>query len=61
MYVRVVIIGGGVIGCSVFYYFIKLGWSDVVLFECKELIVGLIWYVVGGFYMINGNVNILWL
>ncbi|RYE60447.1 MAG: FAD-dependent oxidoreductase, partial [Rhizobiaceae bacterium] len=30
---RVVVIGGGVVGCSVLYHLTKLGWSDVVLLE----------------------------
>jgi len=34
---RVVIIGGGVIGCSIAYHLGKLGWSDVVLIERKQL------------------------
>ena len=33
---QVVIIGGGVIGCSVAYHLTKLGWTDVVLLERKE-------------------------
>ena len=34
---RVVIIGGGVIGCSVAYHLAKLGWKDIVLLERKKL------------------------
>ncbi len=34
---RVVIVGGGVIGCSVAYHLCKLGWSDIVLLERKHL------------------------
>ena len=30
---RVVIIGGGVVGCSVAYHLAELGWSDIVLLE----------------------------
>ncbi len=30
---RVVVIGGGVVGCSVLYHLTKLGWSDVTLIE----------------------------
>lgn len=45
--VCVVIIGGGVIGCFVVYYLIKKGWNDVVFLECKQLMFGIIWYVVG--------------
>ena len=34
---QVVIIGGGVIGCSVAYHLTKLGWRDVVLLERAQL------------------------
>ena len=34
---RAVIIGGGVIGCSVAYHLAKLGWREVVLLERKQL------------------------
>ena len=37
---RVVIIGGGVIGCSIAYHLAKLGWSDIVLLERKQLTSG---------------------
>jgi len=37
---RVVIIGGGVVGCSVAYHLAKLGWTDVVLLERKRLTSG---------------------
>ena len=30
-HVRVVVIGGGVVGCSVLYHLTKLGWRDVLL------------------------------
>lgn len=55
---RVVIIGGGVIGCSVLYHLTKLGWRDVVLLERKELTAGSTWHAAGGFHTINGNANI---
>ncbi|MEC7130310.1 MAG: FAD-dependent oxidoreductase, partial [SAR324 cluster bacterium] len=41
---QVVIIGGGVIGCSVAYHLTKLGWTDVVLLERKELTCGTTWH-----------------
>ena len=41
---RVVIIGGGIIGCSVAYHLGKLGWSDVVLLERKTLTCGTTWH-----------------
>ena len=46
-YARVVIIGGGVIGCSVAYHLTKLGWRDVVLLERKELTAGTTWHAAG--------------
>jgi 4-methylaminobutanoate oxidase (formaldehyde-forming) len=44
---RVVIIGGGVVGCSVAYHLTKLGWSDVVLLERKQLTCGTTWHAAG--------------
>ena len=54
---RVVVIGGGVVGCSVLYHLTKLGWSDVVLLERKELTAGSTWHAAGGFHTSNGNGN----
>jgi 4-methylaminobutanoate oxidase (formaldehyde-forming) len=44
---RVVIVGGGVIGCSIAYHLAKLGWSDVVLLERKQLTSGTTWHAAG--------------
>jgi len=44
---RCVIIGGGVIGCSVAYHLTKLGWQDVVLLERKKLTSGTTWHAAG--------------
>jgi 4-methylaminobutanoate oxidase (formaldehyde-forming) len=44
---RVVIIGGGVVGCSVAYHLTKLGWNDVVLLERKQLTSGTTWHAAG--------------
>lgn len=44
---RVVIIGGGVVGCSVAYHLTKLGWSDVLLLERKRLTSGTTWHAAG--------------
>jgi 4-methylaminobutanoate oxidase (formaldehyde-forming) len=44
---RVVIVGGGVIGCSVAYHLTKLGWSDIVLLERKQLTSGTTWHAAG--------------
>ena len=55
---RVVVIGGGVIGCSILYHLTKQGWTDVVLLERKELTAGSTWHAAGGFHTVNGNANI---
>lgn len=44
---RVVIVGGGVIGCSVAYHLTQLGWRDVVLLERKQLTSGTTWHAAG--------------
>jgi glycine cleavage system aminomethyltransferase T/glycine/D-amino acid oxidase-like deaminating enzyme len=44
---QVVIIGGGVIGCSVAYHLTKLGWRDIVLLERAELTAGTTWHAAG--------------
>ncbi|THK37693.1 FAD-dependent oxidoreductase [Ensifer sp. MPMI2T] len=44
---RAVIIGGGVSGCSVAYHLSKLGWTDVVLLERKQLTCGTTWHAAG--------------
>ena len=54
---RVVVIGGGVVGCSVLYHLTKLGWSDVMLIERSELTSGSTWHAAGGFHTLNGDTN----
>ncbi len=44
---QVVIIGGGVIGCSTAYHLTKLGWKDVVLLERAQLTAGTTWHAAG--------------
>src|ERR1041384_7579476 len=44
---RVVVIGGGVIGCSVAYHLAKLGWRDIVLVEQGQLTCGTTWHAAG--------------
>ena len=44
---RVVIIGGGVVGCSVAYHLAELGWTDIVLLERKTLTCGTTWHAAG--------------
>lgn len=54
---KVVVIGGGVVGCSVLYHLTKLGWSDVMLLERSELTSGSTWHAAGGFHTLNGDTN----
>ena len=44
---RVVIVGGGVIGCSVAYHLAHMGWKDVVLLERDRLTSGTTWHAAG--------------
>jgi 4-methylaminobutanoate oxidase (formaldehyde-forming) len=44
---RAVIVGGGVVGCSIAYHLAKLGWRDVVLLERKRLTSGTTWHAAG--------------
>lgn len=54
---RVVIIGGGVIGCSVAYHLTKLGWRDVVMLERKQLTSGTTWHAAGLIAQLRATAN----
>ena len=54
---RVVIIGGGVSGCSLAYHLTKLGWTDVVLLERKQLTCGTTWHAAGLVGQLRGSKN----
>jgi glycine cleavage system T protein len=54
---RVVIIGGGVVGCSVAYHLVKLGWKDVVLLERKQLTSGTTWHAAGLIAQLRATAN----
>jgi dimethylglycine dehydrogenase len=55
---RVVVIGGGVVGCSVAYHLTKAGWKDVMLIERARLAAGSTWHAAGGFHTLNGDPNV---
>ncbi len=55
---RAVIIGGGVVGCSVLYHLAKAGWKDILLVERSELTSGSSWHAAGGFHTLNGDPNV---
>ena len=55
---QVVVIGGGVVGCSVLYHLTKKGWSDVMLLERDQLTSGSTWHAAGGFHTLNGDPNV---
>jgi glycine cleavage system T protein len=44
---RAVVVGGGIVGCSVAYHLAKLGWRDVVLLERRQLSCGTTWHAAG--------------
>ena len=50
---QVVVIGGGIVGCSVAYHLAKYGWSDVVLLERKEITSGSSWHAAGGLFTVT--------
>ena len=54
---RVVIVGGGVVGCSVAYHLTKLGWKDVVLLERKQLTCGTTWHAAGLIGQLRASAN----
>jgi len=55
---QAVVIGGGLIGCSILYHLTKLGWSDVVLLERDELTSGSTWHAAAGIHGLHDNNNI---
>ena len=55
---KVVVIGGGVVGCSVLFHLAKAGWKDIVLIERSELTSGSSWHAAGGFHTLNSDPNV---
>jgi dimethylglycine dehydrogenase len=55
---QAVVIGGGLIGCSILYHLTKLGWRDVVLLERDELTSGSTWHAAAGIHGLHDSANI---
>ncbi|MDH3651171.1 MAG: FAD-dependent oxidoreductase [Saprospiraceae bacterium] len=55
---QVVIIGGGIVGCSVAYHLTKLGWTDVAIIERKSLTCGTTWHAPGLVGQLRATANI---
>jgi len=56
---RVVVIGGGAVGCSALYHLARLGWTDAVLLERDELTAGSTWHAAGNCPNFSTSWNIL--
>ena len=55
---KVVIVGGGIVGCSVAYHLGKMGWSDVLLLERAKLSSGSTWHAAGLVGQLRTNANV---
>jgi dimethylglycine dehydrogenase len=55
---QAVVIGGGLIGCSILYHLARHGWTDVVLLERNELTSGSTWHAAAGIHGLHDSSNI---
>src|SRR5690606_41739244 len=55
---KAIIVGGGVVGCSVAYHLAKLGWQDVILLERKRLTSGTTWHAAGLIGQLRATLNL---
>ncbi|NDW46014.1 FAD-dependent oxidoreductase [Ruegeria sp. PrR005] len=55
---QAVVIGGGLVGCSILYHLAKLGWRDVVLLERDELTSGSTWHAAANIHGLHDNNNV---
>ena len=56
---RVVVIGGGVAGCSLLYHLTRLGWTDLLLIEKDELTSGSTWHAAGLCTQFSASYNLM--
>ena len=56
--VQAVVIGGGLVGCSILYHLAKLGWTNVILLERDELTSGSTWHAAANIHGLHDNNNI---
>ena len=59
-HVKVAIVGGGVVGCSILYHLTKFGWKDTILLERDELTSGSSWHAAGQIHTITSSPTIKW-
>ena len=55
---QIVVIGGGIVGCSVLYHLTLRGMTDVALIEREDLTAGSTWHSAGGFHAMNNDTRI---
>jgi dimethylglycine dehydrogenase len=55
---QAVVIGGGLVGCSILYHLAKLGWRDVILLERSELTSGSTWHAAANIHGLHDSTNI---
>ncbi len=56
---RVLVIGGGIVGCSTLYHLTQMGWRDVMLVERDELTSGSTWHAAGNCPSFSASWNIM--
>src|SRR3989337_1553719 len=54
---QAVVIGGGLIGCSILYHLAKAGWTESVLLERDELTSGSTWHAAAGIHGLHDSTN----
>ncbi len=55
---QAVVIGGGLVGCSILYHLAKLGWTDCMLLERDELTSGSTWHAAANIHGLHDNNNV---